>query len=124
MKRILTNPRSAAAASLVLSLPLGLLLLILFSGIEPLVNGVESVLTVDGILNPLGRIVLFGGMLLLPAAFLVNLQPIWTRDGPEGKRKFHAINLVVGAFVLLLITVTWGALLMEQIYCLRGIRCD
>jgi hypothetical protein len=124
MKKILTNPRSAATTSLILSLPLGLLLLILFSGIEPLVKAVESVLTVDGTLNALGHVMLFGGMLLLLAAFLLNLQPMLTRDGPEGKRKLYTINLIVGAFVLLPITVTWGALLVEQIYCLRGIRCD
>jgi hypothetical protein len=124
MKTMITNPRSAAITSLLLSLPLGLLLLILFSGIEPLITAVESVLTVDGIPNILGRLVLFGGMLLLPVAFMLNLQPMWKREGPEGKRRLYTINLIVGAVILLLIAVTWGALLVEQIYCLRGIRCD
>jgi hypothetical protein len=124
MKNILTNPRSAALTSLLLSLPLGLLLLILFSDIEPLITAVESVLTVDGIPNVLGRIVLFGGMLLLPVAFVLNLQPMMKRERPEEKRRLYTINLVVGAVILLLITVTWGALLVDQIYCLRGIRCD
>ena len=124
MKGILANPRSAAIASLILSLPLGLLILILFSGIEPLITAVESVLTVDGIPNVFSRIVLFGGMLLLPVAFVLNLQPMLKRERPEGKRRLYTINLVVGAIILLLITVTWGGLLVEQIYCLRGIRCD
>ncbi|RPI91646.1 MAG: hypothetical protein EHM40_15140 [Chloroflexi bacterium] len=124
MKNILTNPRSAALTSLLLSLPLGLLLLILFSDIEPLITAVESVLTADGIPNVIGRIVLFGGMLLLPVAFVFNLQPMLKRERPEGKRRLYTINLVAGAVILLLITVTWGALLVEQIYCLRGIRCD
>ena len=63
-------------------------------------------------------------MFLLPVAFVLNLQPMLKRDGPEGKRRLYVINLVVGALILLLIAVTWGALLVEQIYCLRGIRCD
>lgn len=67
---------------------------------------------------------MFGGMLLLPVAFVLNLRPMLKREGPEGKRKLHAINLIVGAIILLLIIFTWGALLVEEIYCLQGIRCD
>lgn len=81
-------------------------------------------LTIDGIPNILGRIVLFGGMSLLPVAFVLNLQPMLKREGPEGARRLYAVNLMVGAILALLIVVTWGALLVEQIYCLIGIRCD
>lgn len=124
MKNILINPRSAAIASLLLILPLGLLLLILFSGIEPLITAVESVLTVEGTPNVLGRMVLFGGMLLLPVAFVLNLWPMLKKEDPEGKRRLYRINLIVGAIIVLLIAVTWGGLIVEEIYCLRGIRCD
>jgi hypothetical protein len=124
MKNTLTHPRSAAITSFILALPLGLLMLILFSDIERLIEPVESALTVDGVPNLLGRIVLFGGMLLLPVAFVLNLQPMLKKEGSEGKRRLYALNLIVGAIILFLITVTWGALLVEEIYCLRGIRCD
>ena len=124
MKNMLANPTWAAITSFILALPLGLLLLILFSGIEPLITAVESILTVDGILTILGRIVLLGGMLLLPVAFVLNLQPILKREGAAGKRKVYAINLIVGTIILLLIIFTWGGLILEEIYCLRGIRCD
>jgi len=56
--------------------------------------------------------------------FVLNLQPMLKREGSEGKRRLHTINLIAGAIILLLIAVTWGALLVEEIYCLRGIRCD
>jgi dolichyl-phosphate-mannose--protein O-mannosyl transferase len=124
MKKFIMYSRSAAITSLILSLPLGLLLLILFSGIEPLITAVESMLTVDGVLNVLGRIILFGGMLLLPVAFMLNLRPMLKREGTERKRRLYAINLIVGAIIVLLIAVMWGGLLVEAIYCLRGIRCD
>jgi hypothetical protein len=30
----------------------------------------------------------------------------------------------LGVAMLLFITMTWGGLIVEEIYCLRGIRCD
>jgi hypothetical protein len=74
--------------------------------------------------NPLGRIVIYGGLLLLPVAFALNLQPMLKKEGPEGKRRLYAINMIVGAAILLLIIFTWGSLIMEGIYCLQGILCD
>ena len=125
MKNILTNPTSAALTSLILILPLGLLRLILGSDIEPLVAPIESVLTVDGNRpNAIGWTIICGGMLLLPLAFVLNFRPMLKRDGPEGKRNLHTINIIVGVAILVLILFTWGGLLVEQIYCLQGIRCD
>jgi hypothetical protein len=45
-------------------------------------------------------------------------------EGTEGKRRLYALNLIVGAAILLLIIFTWGSLILEEIYCLRGLRCD
>ena len=78
----------------------------------------------QGQINTLGRIVIYGGLLLLPLAFALNLQSLLKREGPEGKRSLYTINLIIGAAILLLIIFTWGGLLLEGIYCLRGIRCD
>lgn len=124
MKGILANPTSAAITSFILALPIGLLRLILGSDIEPLIAPIESALTVDGIPNALGYTVICGGMLLLPVAFILNLRPMLKREGFGGPIRFYVINLIVGAIILLLIAFTWGALLVEEIYCLRGIRCD
>jgi hypothetical protein len=127
MKNILINPTSAAISSLLLALPLGLTFVVFMFDIEPLVKPLNSLFTIEGRqgeINMLGRIVIFGGLLLLPFAFVLNLRPMWRKEGPEGKRRLHLINLIVGIGILLLILFTWGGLLLEGIYCLRGIRCD
>ncbi len=125
MKTILANPRLAAITSLILSLPLGLTFVAFMFDIELLVKPLKDRFTMDGQqINNLGRIVIFGGLLLLPLAFALNLQTMLIREGPEQKRTLHAINFIVGAIILLLIIFTWGGLIVEEIYCLRGIRCD
>jgi hypothetical protein len=127
MKNILANPRLAALTSLALSLPLGLTFVAFMFDIEPLVKPLNNLITIEGQqgdINMLGRIVIYGGLLLLPVAFVLNLRPMLKREGTEGKRKLFVLNLIVGAAILLLILFTWGGLIMEEIYCLRGIRCD
>ena len=127
MKNIISNPTSAAITSFILSLPLGLTFVAFMFDIEPLVKLLNNLFTIEGQqgdINMLGRIVIYGGLLLLPVAFALNLRPILKRAGPEGKRRLYALNLIVGTAILLLITFTWGGLILEEIYCLRGIRCD
>jgi hypothetical protein len=127
MKNMLANPRSAAITSLILSLPLGITFVAFMFDIEPLVKPLNNLFTIDGEqgeINALGRIVIYGGLLLLPLAFVLNLRPMLKREGPEGKRRLYAINLIVGAAILLLVIFTWGGLILEEIYCLQGIRCD
>lgn len=124
MKNILANPASAAVTSFVLALPLGLTFVAFMFDIEPLVKPLNDLFTIEGQqgeINMLGRIVIFGGLLLLPFAFALNLQPLLKKGG---KRKLYTVNLVVGAAILLLIVFTWGGLMLEEIYCLQGIRCD
>lgn len=125
MKNIASNPRSAALISFALCLPLLVPFVILMADVKPLAEPLTNLLTADGQqINTLGRIVFLGGLLLLPAAFILNLQPMLVRVGPDQKRVFHIVNLLVGITILLLITLTWGTLIVEQIYCLQGIRCD
>ena len=127
MKNILANPRWAAITSLILSLPLGLTFVAFMFDIEPLTKPLNNLFTINarqGEINMLGRIVIYGGLLLLPLAFALNLQSMFKRESPEGKRRIYTINLILGATILLLIIFTWGGLLVEEIYCLRGIRCD
>ena len=75
-------------------------------------------------INGLGRLVLIGGLLLLPVAFVINLLPMLKKEGPEIKRKLHTANVIVGIIVLMIILVSWGGLLVEEIYCLQAILCD
>ena len=127
MKTILANPRLAAITSLILSLPLGLTFVAFMFDMEPLVKPLNDLFTIEGQqgqINMLGRIVIYGGLLLLPLAFALNLRSLLKGEGPEGKRSLYTINLILGAAILLLIIFTWGGLIREEIYCLRGIRCD
>jgi hypothetical protein len=125
MKPMLSNPTSAAIVSFILSLPLGLLFIIFNFDIKPLTTLVTSWLTFNGSdVNGLGRLVLIGGLLLLPVAFVINLLPMLKKEGPEIKRKLHTANVIVGIMILMIILVSWGGLLVEEIYCLQGIRCD
>ena len=129
MKKILTNHNSAAITSSILALPLGLTYAALMFNIDPLARLLTHLFTGDGLqgelqINMLGRLIIFGGLLLLPVALALNLRPMLKRDGTDGKRRPHAINLIVGAAILLLFVFTWGALLVEEISCLQGVRCD
>jgi uncharacterized membrane protein len=125
MKNIAANPKTAAITSLILCLPLAVPYAIVMYDIEPLIGPLKSLLTVDGQqINSLGLIVFMGGLFLLPVAFVLNLQPILKRAGPDHKRTIHATNLIVGTAILLLITFTWGSLFLESMYCTMGIRCD
>jgi hypothetical protein len=125
MKNLASNPSSAAITSLILSLPLGLTFIAFMFEMEQLTKPLTAALTTNGYdLNSLGRVFLIGGLFLLPAAFVLNLRPMLKREGPEGKRTLYSANLIVGVILLLLITFTWGGLILEQIYCLQEIRCD
>jgi hypothetical protein len=129
MQTLMSNPRSAAITGFILALPLGLTYVALMFNIEPLARVLNNLFTIDGQqgeieINQLGRIVIYGGLLLLPLAFVLNFRPMLKGKGPEGKRRLYIINLIVGAIILLLILFTWGGLILEEIYCLRGIRCD
>lgn len=125
MKTMLSNPTTAAIISFILALPLGLLYIIFNLDIKPLTSLVTAWLTVNGSeVNGLGRLVLIGGLFLLPAAFVINLRPMLKNEVPQAKRTLHTINIIVGIIILLIILVSWGGLFVEEIYCLQGIRCD
>jgi uncharacterized membrane protein len=127
VKNVLVNPRSAALISLILSLPLGLTFVAFMFDIELLEKPLNNLFIIDGSrgdINTLGRIVISGGLLMLPVAFALNLRSMLRREGVEGNRRLYTLNLIVGALILLLIIFTWGGLIVEEIDCLRGIRCD
>ena len=88
MKNILANPRFAAITSIILSLPPGLTFVAFMFNIEPLVKPLNNLFTIEGQqgnINMLGRIVIFGGLLLLPVAFVLNLRPLFRKEGTEEK---------------------------------------
>ena len=125
MKNMISNPTSAAITSFILSLPLGLTFIAFMFEIEQLAKPITAIFTSNGYdLTMPGRIFMISGLILLPVAFVLNLLPMLKRAGPERRRRLFAINFIVGLIILLLIAFTWGGLILEEIYCLQGIRCD
>lgn len=125
MKNMLANPSGAAITSLILSLPIGLTFIAFMFEIEQFAKPITALFTSNGYdLNAPGRIFMIGGLLLLPVAFVLNLRPLLRKEGAEGKRRLYPINTIVGVIIVLLIAVTWGGLIVEEIYCLGGLRCD
>jgi len=87
MKNLFTNPRAAAITSCILCLPLAVPYVILKYDMEPFIGPLNNLLTVDGQqINNLGRIVFIGGLFFLLVAFVLNLQPMLIRVGPEQKK--------------------------------------
>ncbi len=124
MKNI-TDPIPAASISFILALPIGLLAAIFFFDIELLQAPVKYALSVDGQqVNMFGRVVLLGGMLALPVAFVLDLVPMIKSFRTGGKLAAHPANLIVGVLIFALMTVTWGGLVLETVRCGMGISCD
>jgi hypothetical protein len=125
IRSAVTNPWSAAIISLALCLPFVVSALPL-SDVKLVADPVRAVLTLDGQqLSMFGRVVVFGGVLLLPVALFLNLVPMFTIAGPERKISFspRPVNLTIMLAVLfpVLIIARWIA--FEAVNCSKGI-CD
>ncbi len=110
----LARHHRSALVGLLLFLPIGILLPAIWLDIAV----VRDVLTGDGDRpNVLGLTVILGGLLLLPAAFVITVLPM-LRNGPDRKRRAYAVNLLVCA----VISIPMAATLLgigEEIY-----RCE
>ncbi len=119
MKNILTNPRSAALISLILALPLAILYSISAFEIEPFNSLLKSLFTgADGYRqNALGRIVLIGALLLLPAAFLINLLSMVTKAGSERATPFRLTpaHSIMGGSILFVVLMTWADMVLYEL---------
>ena len=116
---VLRSKRTTVLA-FVLCLPFITLLAITLSA--PLL----SLLTIDGQqLNGIGRFVVFGGILLLPIAFVLNLMSLLPTRNTDGTLAFrpHLSGAALG--IGLLLTLGWIGIWMvgEAVNCSRGI-CD
>lgn len=125
IRSAVTNPWSAAIISLVLCLPFVVSALPL-SDVKLLADPVRAVLTLDGQqLSMFGRVVVFGGVLLLPVALFLNLVPMFTIAGPERKISFspRPVNLIITLAVLLPVLIIARWIAFEAVNCSKGI-CD
>ena len=128
LKNISINPKMLAIISFILALPMAVFYPIVILEVEPLHGFFISIFTVDGNRPHAPDAIDITGviaMLLLPVAFIVNLVPI-VRNVRAGNRLVAIpINLLLAVALLVLIVVTWGALLVDQIPCFMGVpNCD
>ncbi|MCC7367506.1 MAG: hypothetical protein IT306_03735 [Chloroflexi bacterium] len=126
LENITTKPRLAALVSVILSMPLIVLYTTIVFDLRPIERALKYMLTDDGDQpNTLGFAFMIGSLILLPMAFLLNLSPMLRRIGPDKRRALYPLNLIVGAVILVYLSQTWGALIVDQIACRSGVpNCD
>src|SRR5262245_51528592 len=113
----IVRPVPAALVSFILALPLAIPFVVLWFDIQVLIEPIKQALSTDGQqINMLGRIVLGSGMLLLPVAFVLDLIPVF-RTARSERKIAHPLNLLLAAFIFLLIWMTWGGLLTDVVRC-------
>ncbi|MBA3256805.1 MAG: hypothetical protein H0T64_09180 [Pyrinomonadaceae bacterium] len=110
MKNITATLGSAALISFILVLP--------FAILEALNNTITKQ-------NAPGLILLFGLLWLLPTAFIVILVPIVRTVRAGNSIVANPINLLLRVAFLVLIAMTWGWGLIDQLPCFLGVpNCD
>jgi hypothetical protein len=80
-----------------------------------------------GARSAIGQVVFLLGLLLLPAAFLLNRLPLGriTRLGGVFTFQPTSVNLVIGAVVLLLLLMLMSSFVLEAVACAGGVpNCD
>lgn len=125
IRSAITNPWSAAMISLVLCIPFAVSVIPMLE-VKMLAEPIRGVLTFDGQqLSMFGRLFVFGGVLLLPVALLLNLVPMFSLAGAERKISFspRAVNLFTAIAVLLPILIIARWMVFEAYFCSKGI-CD
>jgi hypothetical protein len=122
MNEMITNPKWAAVGSSIMCLPLLGAFLVPVLDIEPFLSWFKAAATIDGQqINSLGRVIIFGGVLLLPLAVLANLSAMFTRRTIRFRPR--AINLVLGCAMLSATLFIGGWMVVEAYNCSKGI-CD
>ncbi|GAA0650870.1 hypothetical protein [Brevundimonas lenta] len=118
-----TDARHAAFLALAMAMPFAILSGIAMLELQPLESFLRRATTDgNGGLNLPGRLLIGGSLLLLPAALLVSLLPVFR----GGSRPFLALNLIVALGVVALSAPVLLALGDEYVRCeVRHLaRCD
>ena len=113
MKNITTNPKSAALVGLLFIAPFVLLNAIVGNRIEPFFSLIRPGIHT----STFEYILLFIVLFLIPVGSFIAIRPIFQR-GAEGKRKFHLVNAVLAALLLIVFVMLFVGL-GSEIY-----RCD
>jgi hypothetical protein len=106
---------------------LSILVLVLFVFSDPVLHELTPFVMPLGSASVLGQGLCFLGLLPLPAAFLLNRLPRFTKARSEGALTFQptSAGLIVGAAMLLTILMLASALMLEGVACSIGVpNCD
>jgi hypothetical protein len=128
MNETITNPRLAALVSAVLFLPFVVTFTIPWLNIAPFDQQMRTLFTDSGGggLNGLGFVVMFGGLVLVPVAFIVNLTSMITKRSLDARRALRfprPANLILGCSMLLTMVMIAFLAATEAYNCTNGV-CD
>lgn len=127
MKNSLTNPRSAAIISFLICLPFACLIALLALNLEPTFGPLEPLLNNPNPDQPnvLGSLIALGTMLLVLAAFVINLVQIIRSMQAGGSITTHPANLILAVATLAVIVMVVGGIVVDQYPCWTGVpNCD
>ena len=127
MKRLLTNPMSAAIISFILALPFVIILSLLILNIKPHFGPLESLLNNPDPDQPnvLGSLIVLGAFLLAVLACIIARAPIVRTMRAGGSLFAHPFNLMLAVVVLSFITRLVVGIMVDQYPCWIGVpNCD
>lgn len=127
MKNILNYPRSAAIISFIICLPFAVLFSLLMLNIEPDFGPIQPLLSSPDPDQPdvLGSLIALGSVLLVLAAFMINLIHIVRAMRAGGSITTHPVNLVLAIATLAALVLVIGAIIVDQYPYWIGVpNCD
>jgi hypothetical protein len=127
----MSNPsaqtRSIAILSGVLCLPFAAIFTLLITHIEPNFGPVQPLLNNPNPDQPdvPGSLIVLGTLLLVIAAFIINLLPILRSVRSGGSIAAHPVNLIFAILTLADILWVFGSMILDQYPCWIGVpNCD
>lgn len=125
MKAMISNPKSAALFSFLLTLPLILLNTIAINRIDPFFT-IFQINTAGSFWDyPIGHSTALVALLLLPCGAAIALRPL-LQTGGSGKQAFYLVNIFLSVIMLAAFVLISGALIEEIYRCnvLQIPNCD
>ncbi len=123
MRKILTNPASAAIVGVILVLPITLIFSLVTLNLHPDLGPLFD----PGPGRPAiaSSLIVLGAALLLPVASIVNIRPVRQTLRAGGSLLAHPLNLALAAATLGLIITLVSLIVVDQYPCWIGVpNCD
>lgn len=121
MRSLRANPGMAALAGMSLLLPFALMNAIVANRVDPFFSWIRPGMHT----SPQEYVLLSAVLLLLPAGAAIALRPLMAK-GPDGTRRFHLLNALVAASLLLVFAALAAGLGSDIYACdiLQVPNCD